>query len=342
MATRIARSLTMELMPQERTGAHAMSHDAAAYQTYLKARYFWNKTADEGVDDALVYYEQSLARDPTFAAAHSGMSRAYVLRAEYYGDVPRRQLELARRAAKRALELEPNLAEAHMALGDVRRMLEWDWRGAEAAYSHAIVLNPSAEGTHRCYGVMLAALGRTAEATREVNRACEIDPLCLVVNSSAAWLRYVTGEYDEAIARCRHTIDLEPRYFPVRRLLGAAYLLGGREDEAIRSFEAARVQAGDDPVLLAWLAHAKAVAGESDAARELLAKLARLRDKRFVPSYHVALAHVGLNDLDAAFAALEQATVECDPALVNLAVEPRFEPIRENSRYARLTELLGL
>jgi TolB-like protein/tetratricopeptide (TPR) repeat protein len=342
VATRIARSLTMELMPQERTGTHAMSHDAAAYQTYLKARFFWNQTADEGVDEALLYYEQSIARDPGFAAAHSGIARAFVLRAEYYGDVPRGLLEKARRSAKRALELEPNLAEAHMALGEVRRMLEWDWRGAEAAYSHAIVLNPSAEGTHRCYGVMLAALGRTTEAMREVDRACEIDPLCLVVNSSAAWLRYVTGDYDEAIARCRHTIDLEPRYFPARRLLGAAYLLSGREDEAIRSFETALVQAGEDPVLLAWLAHAKGVTGDVDGARGLVAKLARFTEKRFIPSYHVALAHVGLGEADAAFAALEQAAVECDPALPGVAVDPRFDPIREDARYARLIELLGL
>ena len=106
-----------------------------------------------------------------------------ILRAEYYGTQPRKALEAARQSAKRALDLDPTLSEAHLALGDVRRMLEWDWRGAEAAYSQAIVLNPSHEGAHRGYGLLLAALGRPAEAIRESERASEMDPLCVVVNA---------------------------------------------------------------------------------------------------------------------------------------------------------------
>ena len=342
VAARIARSLTMELVPEERHGAHATSRDADAYQSYLKARFYWNKPGDNGVDEALFYFEQSLSKDPSFAAAHAGMARARILRAEYYGDVPRRVLEYARQSAKRAIELEPSLSEGHLALAEVRRTLEWDWRGAESAYTQAIVLNPSHEGAHRSYGVLLAALSRTGDALREAERACELDPLCLVVHSTAAWVRYVAGDYDGAIDRCRHVNDMDPRFFAARRLLGAAYLQSGREDEAIQSFESALAQAGEDPVLLAWLAHAKAYVGERDEATSLLAKLARLKTKRYVPSYHVALAHVGLGDVDAAFAALEQATVDCDPSLPSVAVEPRFEPLRGDSRYTRLVELLGL
>ena len=342
VAARIAQSLAMELMPEHGHGAHATSHDANAYQAYLKARFHWNKPGDEGVDEAIDYYEQSLARDPSFAAAYAGIARARILRAEYYGDVPRRVLELARHSAKRALELEPSLSEAHLAVAEVRRTLEWDWRGAESSYSQAIVLNPSHEGAHRSYGVMLAALSRNDEAIRESERACELDPLCLVVNSSAAWVRFVAGDYDKAIARCLHTVEMNPRFSAARRVLGAAYLQSGREDAAITSLEGAMAQAEKDPVLLAWLAHAKATVGDCDEARGLLAKLARMSERRFVPSYHLALAHVGLEDHDAAFAALERATVECDPALPGVAVDPRFEPIRSDARYTRLIELLGL
>jgi TolB-like protein/Tfp pilus assembly protein PilF len=342
VAARIARSLAMELMPEQNRGAHAASQDAVAYQAYLKARFHWNKPGDEGVDEAIDYYEQSLARDPAFAAAHAGMARARILRAEYYGDVPRRMLEMARQSAKHALQLEPSLSEGHLAMAEVRRTLEWDWRGAESSYSQAIVLNPSHEGAHRSFGVMLAALSRNEEAVREAERACELDPLCLVVNSSAAWVRFVAGDYDQAISRCQHTVDMNPRFVAARRVMAAAYLLSGREDAAIRSMECAREQAGDDPVLLAWLAHAKAYVGDRDSANQILGRLTGLRHKRFVPSYHLALAHVGLSDHDAAFAALEQATVECDPSLANIAVDPRFEPIRPDPRYGRLVELLGL
>ena len=342
VAARIARSLTMELMPEQSHGAHATSHDANAYQAYLKARFHWNKPGDEGVDEAIDYYEQSLARDPAFAAAYAGIARARITRAEYYGDLPRRALEMARHSAKRALELEPSLSEAHLALAEIRRTLEWDWRGAESSYSQAIVLNPSHEGAHRSFGAMLATLSRSDEAIREAERACELDPLCLVVNSSAAWVRFVAGDYDKAIARCLHTVEMNPRFSAARRVLGAAYLQSGREDAAIQSLEGAMAQADKDPVLLAWLAHAKATVGDHDAARGLLARLARMAERRFVPSYHLALAHVGLEDHDAAFASLEQATVECDPSLPNVAVDPRFEPIRPDARYARLIELLGL
>src|SRR5581483_7292875 len=262
-----------------------------------------------------------------------------ILRAEYYGDVPRPLLEQARQSAKRALDLESSLSEAHLALAEVRRMLEWDWRGAEAAYTQAIVLNPSHEGAHRSYGIMLAALGRGDEAVREVERACELDPLCLVVNTSAAWVHFASGDYDAAIGRCRHTIDMDPRFFAARRLLGAALLQAGRTSEAVRAYSEAVELAPDNPVLLSWLAHAKAVSGNRAEAADIVRGLNASKGRCLVPAYHLALAHVGLGDYAAAFAELEQATVECDPALASVVIDPRFEPIRADARYARLVEL---
>lgn len=125
-------------------------------------------------------------------------------------------------------------------------------------------------------------------------------------------------------------------------MLAAAYLQSGRSHDALSALETALALSPEDPILLAWLAHARAVTGCPEIAGALVNKLQCLAGERHVPSYHLALEHVGSGDLDAAFAALEQATVDADPSLLNLAVEPRFEPLRSDPRYARLIELLGL
>ena len=343
VAARVARSLAMELIPDEAHSAQPVSSNASAYQEYLKGRYYWNLLADEGVEPAIVRFGQALQLDPSFALAHIGMARVQLLKAEYYGATPRRMLEAARHSVKRALDLDPNLFEAHLALGEVRRMLEWDWRGAEAAYTRAIVLNPSHETAHRSYGLLLAALSRPAEAIRESDRACEMDPLCVVVNSGgAAWVRYLAGDYDGAIARSRQAVEMEPKYLVAHRVLAAAYLCAGREDDAISVLESALATSADHPVMLAWLAHAKAVTGSRNDAVHLIKRLRGLAATRHVSSYHLALALAGLGELDEAFEALEQATVDADPALLNLNVEPRFESLRSDTRYTRLVDLLGL
>ena len=341
VAARVARSLAMELMPDDLHATQTMPSNAPAYNDYLKGRYYWNMLADQGVEPALEHFEFATRLDPSFALAHVGKARVQLLKAEYYRTLPRTMLEAARQSVKRAMDLDPNLFEAHLALGEVRRMLEWDWRGAEAAYTQAIVLNPSHETAHRSYALLLAALARPVEAIRESDRALEMDPLCVVVNSGGgAWVRYLAGDIDGAIARARKAVEMEPRYLVAHRVLAAANLQAGRSSDAVTALETALALSPQDPVLLAWLAHARAVTGCRDIA---LALLNRLRScERYLPSYHLALAHVGLGDLDAAFAALEQATVDADPSLLTLRAEPRFEPLRSDPRYTKLIELLGL
>ena len=344
VAARIAQSLAVELKQEDRepVPAHSgASTSASAYQEYLKGRYHWNKP-DSALDEACSCFNEALRIDPDFGPAHAMVARVHIQRGELYFDQPRRALEAARTSAKRAIELEPSLAEAHLALGDVRRMLAWDWRGAELSYAQPIALNPSQENSHRRWGVMLAALGRRTEAIREAERAAELDPLCLVVSASAAWVRYLAADYEAAIDRCRRTLEMDPQYLAARRILGAAYLQIGRHTDALEVLEAAHVAAPGDAVLIAWLAHARAVTGDHDGAHDRLARWRRLDRTRYLPPFHLAIAHVGLGDLDAAFSLLEAATVEGDPALTNLAVEPRLEPLRSDPRYARLLELLGL
>ena len=342
VASRVARALATELVPTRRDAHDRRPPGPSAYQAYLKGRYHWNKPGDEGLEPAMMYFDQAIALEPSFGAGHSALARAWIVAAEYYRELPRRALERAQAAATCALALDPELSEAYLAQGDARRMLAWEWDAAEEAYTQAIALNPSYESAHRAYGVMLASLSRTSDALREVEHAAELDPLCLAVNTSAAWVQYVTGDYAGAMDRSRYTIDMDAQNVRARRVLGAASLQAGRIDEAVRALEAAQAIAPDDPVVLSWLAHVRAILGNQTVAMALVARVRALAATRYVSSYHLALAHVGLGEIDEAFAALDTATVDRDPVVANVAIEPRFEPLRDDARYYALLERLNL
>jgi len=251
-------------------------------------------------------------------------------------------LEEARASALRALKIDAQTLEAHLALAEVRKRVDWDWAAAERGYRAALALNPSNDAAHRSYGVFLAALGRHAEAMAEAERAVELDPLCLTVNSSAAWVCYAARQYERAIARCRHALEMGPDFIPARRLLAAGYLQTGRVQEAIAELEEAIRNAGHEPLLLAWLAHAHAVNGRRAESLAGLEKLQELAARRYVSAYQISLVHVGLGDFDAAFVWLDKACAERASGLVNLCVEPRLDPIRADARFAALVKRLGL
>ena len=238
-------------------------------------------------------------------------------------------------SALRSIEIDPGISDAHLALAEIRRTLEWNWRTAEDEYRTAIALSPSCESAHRFYGQFLAAMSRFGEAKAEADRACDVDPFCLVVTTSAAWVRYAAGEFDAAIDRSRYVLDMDGGYMPARRMLGAALLGAGKPDEAVVELTAAAGHGDGDLISLAWLAHAKALAGERDEAGAILAKLEAEAGSAYVPGYHLALAHTGLGNRDAAFALLAKACADREPSVINLKVEPRFEPLRRDPTLRR-------
>jgi TolB-like protein/Tfp pilus assembly protein PilF len=341
VAARTARSLALELMP-DAADVQARAPNAAAHQAYLKGRYYWNKADDDAIGQAIAYFAQALQMAPTFGAAHAALARAHIARGTYYEGVPRDAVAAGRASATQALDLDRRSSEAYVALADATRILDWNWSAAETAYAHALAVNPSSECAHRSYAVMLTALGRHTEAVREVTRASELDPLCLVTGSAAAWLHYAAGDHAAAMDHCRYTLDLDPQCVSARRLLGAAYLLSGRDEEAVTELEKAVALAGDDAVALTWLAHAKAVTGDRRAALALVARVEALAPGRYVSGYHLGLAYAGLANHDAAFEALDRAWLDRDPALAGIAVEPRFSPVRTDARYERLLDRIHI
>jgi tetratricopeptide (TPR) repeat protein len=215
-----------------------------------------------------------------------------------------------------------------------------NWSAAEAGYLNALELNSSNEFALRAYGVTLAIASRFEDAARYVDRACEIDPLCLMANTMAAWVRYLSGDVDRAIDRCHHALNLFPEFAPARRLLGAAYVRAGERARARATLGSTSV--GTDPIRLTWLAHLQAVDGSRSDARETLAQALALQSRCYVSPFHLAIAYAGLDEHDCAFAALEQAWLDRDPALAIVTVEPRLDSLRDDRRYREVLARLNL
>jgi TolB-like protein/Tfp pilus assembly protein PilF len=343
VAAHIARSLAMELVPdQVDVLGKSTPRRTEAYQAYLKGRYHWNRGGLDGVALAMLHYERALEIDPRFAAAHAAMARAKVAIANHAREPGRECLEFARKAALRAIEIDPGMSDAHLALAEVRRTLEWNWQLAEDEYRTAIALSPSCESAHRLFAQFLAAMSRFAESKAEADRACDVDPFCLVVATTAAWVRYAAGEFDGAIDRCRHVLDMDPAFDSARRLLGAALLAAGKPGEAVMELEAAAGPDAADPMSLSFLAHAKGVSGSRDEALAMMSRLESMAAGSYLSSYQLALAHTGLGNTDTAFDLLERACRDREPSVIYVAVEPRFEPLRSHPRYASMLDGLGL
>jgi tetratricopeptide (TPR) repeat protein len=226
-------------------------------------------------------------------------------------------------------------------IGEVRRILDWDSAGAEAAYRTAFAANPSFDAAHRCYAMFLASRGQLGEAIEVADRAGALDPFCFATAGVAALIRYFAGQYEAVVERCRHVIDMDPDYVPARRLIAAALEQLGRVDEAVGELH--RLPASRlDPVSLACLGRAQALAGDRKAAIAIRSRLERRDQTRYVPAYYLALLQAALGDADAAFTELEAACEQRDPSLDTMAVDPRFSGLHSDPRFVAILNRLRL
>jgi len=340
VATQIVRAVAVELLPDRAPTRSTGTRNLDAHQAFLKGRYHWNRPGRDGIHEALNYYKQALALDPEFADAHGALARATVTAAEYYVLDPRDVYDAAEMSASRALALDPSQSEAYTALAEVRRSRDWNWDGADEAYRRALTINPSNEGARRLYGMFLASRGQTGQAAVMTDIACELDPFCLISNTSSAWVRFVTGDYADVIDRCRHTIDMAADFSAPHRLLSAALVQLGDARAAIRHLDSVPA-IHSEPTTVAWMAHAAAAGGDRAGADGLLGRLEMMAKSRYVSRYHWALALAGAGELDQAFDKLACACEERDPALMMLNTDPRFAALREDPRYAPLSVRLG-
>jgi serine/threonine-protein kinase len=311
--------------------------DLVAYKAYTSGRHYAEERSQKSLELAIRYYQEAVERDPQFAAAWSGLADAYIaLGVPTFGALrPQEARRLASQAALRALELDPELSEAHNSLAFLSYLYDWDWGAAERRFLRAITLNPYYAGAHHWYANHLGALGRSEDAMREVHKALELEPLSVLIQRDVAWHLFHQRRYEEAIERLQATLETRPDFVAARTLLGRALVEAGRGVEGLAEMEKVVPQMPPGSGL-PFLAYAQAAAGRPEAARRSLASLRRLPADAYVSAYYVALARMKLGQVEETLRSLEEAFREQDPPLVNLKADPRWDPIRDHPRYRAL------
>jgi TolB-like protein/Tfp pilus assembly protein PilF len=313
-----------------------------AYHLYLKGRFYWNKRTEEDFYKALGFFEQAIQIDPNYAPAYAGMADAYIMLGEH-GSAP--ALSIMRKAkatASRALEIDPRLAEAHVSLGSVAGLYEWNWPEAEHHFRRALELNPSYPTAHHWYGYdYLTPQGRINEAIAAIERAHHLDPLSLIITTCLGTLYDMAREHKRARETYERVFEMDPGFVRAYLSCGRSYLHENLCEEAIATFEKARELMPNSPVPLALLAHAYNVAGAPAEAERLRQALDRCGRTCVVSSYLLARANLDF-DNDRAFVLLDQAFEEHDPRLAHISVSPIFDCLRPDPRFAALVRRMGL
>jgi TolB-like protein/Tfp pilus assembly protein PilF len=338
IAKTIADTLQAKLTGSERTAIAAQpTQNTEAYQLYLKGRFFWNKRTGQNLNKAADYFNQAIAADPKYALAYVGLADAYVLMPFYGAGTPQDCYPKAKAAAKKALELDDTLTEAHTSLAYVLHVCDLDFDGSTREFQRAIELNPNYATAHHWYGLeLLVSLGRFDEAIREVKRALELDPLSLPINGGLGRTYYFARRYDEAIEQLRKTSEIDPGFYYAHWNLGSALAAKGAIGAAIEEYQKARAL-NDDPFVLGQLSHAYASSGNKVEAEKILNQLRELSKERYVSAYSFALVYLGLGDKEEALRWLEKSYQDrTGNDLVYFRVEPLLDPLRGDPRFEEL------
>jgi len=313
----------------------------AAYEAYVRGAYFLDKATEASFQTAIGYFAKAIDADPAFAAAYAGMAECYSSLGYFGAMAPEMAFPKARAAAARALELDSTLAKAHRASAYQQLFGDWNFEGADRAYARAVALDSNDAWAHWLRGMYLTAMNRSTEAIASVERAQQLDPLSLMVQSASARSYYNARRYQEAVDQAKAALELDPTFARARFWLGMAAEQLGKPDEAIRELKAAIAKGGPTSSYVAALGHVYATYGHTSEARRALDELQTRSKSQYVSPLDIATVHLGLGEMDAAFALLDRAVQTHDGGLVFLAVDPRYVPVRQDPRFQRVLRRIG-
>jgi len=344
IAQEIADEIQLTLGDHRRSeSAHlpALSPNAyEAYDLYLKGRFFWNKRSGPGLQQAIEYFQQAIAKDPQYARAYAGLADSYALLGGYTGLPQTKIMPKARAAAMKALELDPNLAEAHTSLALITENFDFDWETAEKEYHHAIDLNPNYATAHHWYAEFLSLQGRFDEALAESERARALDPLSLIIAADRGVILLYAREYDKAIAQFRAVKEMEPG-FSRSGLVVAAYVEKGQYDDALAELST-WYDPDNSPWVLAWRTMIYSRRGQPAQARHCLERLRQIYSQGSIAPDPVLWAYLGIGDRDQVFEWFERAYKDHSNVLTSLKVNPAFDPLRDDPRFQELMRRIRL
>ena len=343
IARDVADRIRVRLNPQEQAALKSVTVvNPAAYESYLKGRYFWNKRTADGLSAALAYFNQAVDENPQYSQAYSGLADTYALLGDWQYAVmtPREALPKARAAAIKALELDPGLGEAHTSLAFCLDGFDWDFGAAGREFEKAIALTPGYATAHHWYAWHLALVHRYAEAIVEMRKAESQDPLSLIINTDLAELLALAHSYDESIRQSQKTLELDPNFALAHNHLGEAYLQTHRNAQAIAELQKAVTLSGGNATCVATLARAYAASARRSDAVTLLNDLKGRSNARHSYASEVAAIYASLGDADQAMAWLERGYEErFNPGVL---LRPGFDPVRLDPRFESLVARVGL
>lgn len=315
--------------------------DPQAYDAYLRGRHQLNRRSDESLTKAVDLFQSAIDLEPDYAPAHLGLGEARALLGFHEMGPPSETFARARGPARRALELDSDLGEAHSLLGYIETHYDWDWRKAESDFVRAVELGPNNAVIRLWYMNLLLLTSRFDEATEQARVSLELDPLSLVHNMVEGWLRFFQSDFENAFRLMERTLELEPGFYQAHQWRGWALALLGRRDAAVEHLLRAAESVHFEPTALHVRSLGHAFAGDPTRSREVLEDLKALRSKRYVAAFSIALNHVALDDVDEALEWLETAAEERSHWIGFINVDPRLEPLHGNPRFEALRKLPG-
>jgi TolB-like protein/DNA-binding winged helix-turn-helix (wHTH) protein/Flp pilus assembly protein TadD len=343
VARAIAEQIQVTLNPQEEAALKKSSPvNAEAYEAYLRGRYFWNKRTREGLVKATDYFNASIATDPRYARAYSGLADSYALSGDWeYGILSAQDaFPKAKAAATKALALDDNLSEAHTSLAFIQDLYDWDWASAEKEYKRAIALNPSYATAHHWYAWHLIVLGRNDEGIAELKKAESLDPVSLIISADLADALCIAHRYGESMQQSQKTIEMDPQFAVAHYQLGQALEQKQRHDEAIAEFRRAIALSRGNTTFESNLANAYAASGRKEEALKILKHLESGQSQDTSTDAGIALIYVGLGDNDRAMIWLTKAyRARFNPSIL---MRPVFDSLRSDPRFRDLLHGIGL
>lgn len=313
-----------------------------AYGLYLKGRYAWNTRTHEGVAEAIAYFEQAIAEDPSYAPAYAGLADSYALDVDYRSIPVAEAYALAKEYARKALALDESVPSAHASLAWSLFIYDWNWAEAEREFRRAIELNPRYASAHQWYGFLLSARGQHDAALLEGHTALELDPASVSGRRSIGWMCFYARRYDQALDHLARAIEMNPMAVESYRILGSVLELAGKSSEAARVLGDAVNLPGADAYTKATVGWVLARAGKRAEAEIILEQLEALGRASYVSPAALAILHIGFGNIDLALDLAEQACNERRGWLVYFKVNPMVDPLRDSPRFKALLTKLKL